>query len=356
MTIPLNSRDAMFTLLRDLNFSAVPSLLRKKATEIKDVKGEVGRSQTLQEIRQLTSKITGLMPHQRTLFTHISFAERMQKITNEANFRSLIAAEQNELNGNGSSAELTSQLMDKHDPYIKTLRLTCIRCLANGGLPQKDFDTTRELFLHTYGYEHIFSLYNLEKAGLLFASSPKAVPFRSLAKQFHLLNPSVDVHAQQHLSYAYTGYCPLLVRYVERALTPVWIDQLEALNALPGGDAFAFQSTPARETLPNARPPSIVFSSAPSLSISGASPPPSPATTATSSSDSSGQTSTRPLPTVLVFLGGVTYGEIAALRLLAKQPNVGPIIIVTTRVITGNRFIGALIHSKFDTLAEWTLV
>ncbi|MDP2439063.1 MAG: Sec1 family protein, partial [archaeon] len=226
--VPLNSSDALFKQIRDLNIAAIPSFLKQKATEIKQTKEQVRTLKTLWEIKQLTSKISDLLPHQRTLLTHISFAERIQKISNEANFRNFVVAEQAELSGDTSCMDLLTTMMDKDEPLVKVLRLACLRSLCVGGFPPKEFDAFREQLLHTYGFDHLFSLYHLEKLGLLFSSGPKLAPFRQIAKQLQLLHPAVDVHKASHPAYTYSGYSPLSVRYVEKACAPAWIEQSDA--------------------------------------------------------------------------------------------------------------------------------
>jgi hypothetical protein len=45
--------------------------------------------------------------------------------------------------------------------------MICLQSVINGGLKQKLFDFYRREILQTYGFEHILTLDNLEKAGLL---------------------------------------------------------------------------------------------------------------------------------------------------------------------------------------------
>lgn len=47
------------------------------------------------------------------------------------------------------------------------LRLLCLYSVVQNGLKAKSFDFFRREIIHTYGFETILTLNNLEKAGLL---------------------------------------------------------------------------------------------------------------------------------------------------------------------------------------------
>ena len=45
------------------------------------------------------------------------------------------------------------------------LRLFCLQSLSTGGIRAGRFDGIRKLIVQTYGYRHMFTICNLEKAG-----------------------------------------------------------------------------------------------------------------------------------------------------------------------------------------------
>ena len=49
---------------------------------------------------------------------------------------------------------------------IKIFRLLCIQSVTAGGIRTNKLDSVRRLIAQTYGYEHLFTLLNLEKAGI----------------------------------------------------------------------------------------------------------------------------------------------------------------------------------------------
>lgn len=53
---------------------------------------------------------------------------------------------------------------------------------------------------------------------------------------------------------------------------------------------------------------------------------------------------------VVMFIGGVTFAEIAALRFLSKQPECdAEFLIATTKVVNGNTFIAQFIPDAVRT-------
>ncbi|KAM3244551.1 hypothetical protein ACQJBY_056087 [Aegilops geniculata] len=63
--------------------------------------------------------------------------------------------------------EYIEEIIQKQEPIETVLRLLVLFSLTNAGLPKKNFDYLRREILHSYGFEHMPLLYNLEKAGLV---------------------------------------------------------------------------------------------------------------------------------------------------------------------------------------------
>ena len=49
------------------------------------------------------------------------------------------------------------------------MRLFCLQSLSTGGIRAGRFDGIRKLIAQTYGFRHMFTISNLEKAGLIVA-------------------------------------------------------------------------------------------------------------------------------------------------------------------------------------------
>ena len=112
-----------------------------------------------------------------------------------------------------------------------------------------------------------------------------------------------DLIEPNDISYAYNGYAPMIVRLVEKATSQGgWNSMKDLLKRIPGESNF-----PSDET--------DIFS-----------------------------TSVDKQFILLVFIGGITYGELAAIRLLNKKNRNKKFIVLTT----------CMINSKtiFDTLKK----
>ncbi|KAG8146035.1 hypothetical protein E2320_012455 [Naja naja] len=115
-------------------------------------------------------------------------------------------------------------------PLIKILRLVCLQSVCNSGLKQKVLDHYKREILQTYGYEHILTLNNLEKAGLLKPQLGSRNNYPTIRKTLRLWmddNPN-------DISYVYSGYAPLSVRLAQLLARPGWRSIEEVLKILPG--------------------------------------------------------------------------------------------------------------------------
>ena len=60
---------------------------------------------------------------------------------------------------------------------------------------------------------------------------------------------------------------------------------------------------------------------------------------------------------MVMFVGGITFAEVAALRFLSRQPSCdADFVITTTKVVNGNSFLSEFIPSSVQTcMAQATL-
>lgn len=144
--------------------------------------------------------------------------------------------------------------------------------------------------------------------------------------------PDHELGEEPHdLSYVYAGYAPLSVRLVHMMLTAT--PQLdEMLKILPGPNLSYRQGgggpPAASAAAPSAEPASVGKAAAEAASGAGAAD------------------AARPPVTLVVFLGGVTFAEITALRWLGR--NATPkreYLIATTHITNGDRLMESVIES-----------
>ncbi|XP_065745723.1 vacuolar protein sorting-associated protein 33A isoform X2 [Phocoena phocoena] len=200
-------------------------------------------------------------------------------------------------------------IAQKH-PLIKVLRLVCLQSVCNSGLKQKVLDYYKREILQTYGYEHILTLYNLEKAGLLKPQTGGRNTYPTVRKTLRLWMDDVNEQNPTDISYVYSGYAPLSVRLAQLLSRPGWRSIEEVLRILPGPHFEERQPLPTglqKKRQPGENRVTLIF-----------------------------------------FLGGVTFAEIAALRFLSQLEDGGTeYVIATTKLINGASWIESLMEKPF---------
>ncbi|GFP96998.1 vacuolar protein-sorting-associated protein 33 homolog [Phtheirospermum japonicum] len=289
MKVPLNSSDKLFKETRDLNFEVVVQVdpfvgvdiyfgmlvLRQKATSMKQDYTDISTTtQTVSELKDFVKKLNSLPEMTR----HINLAQHLSTLTSKPSFPGRLDMEQ-------------------------TL------------LEAQSYDM-REL-LHSYGFEHIATLINLEKAGL-FRKQDSRSNWLTIKRALQLLVEDTNTTNPNDISYVFSGYAPLSVRLVQQAIRSGWRPIEEILRLLPGPHSETkrggFSSIPSYDTLPG--------------SLNSLEKP----------------ADGRRALVLVVFIGGVTFAEISALRFLSSQEGMAyDLIVGTTKIVNGQTLIETFI-------------
>ncbi|XP_077062920.1 vacuolar protein sorting-associated protein 33A [Siphateles boraxobius] len=313
--LQLNSAEELYAEIRDKNFNAVGAALSKKAKIISAAFEERHNAKTVGEIKQFVSQLPHMQAARSSLANHTSIAELVKDITiSEAFFESL-TVEQEFMTGVDTDKVSTyiEDCIAQKDPLIKILRMVCMQSVCNNGLKQKVLDFYKKEILQTYGYEHILTVKNLEKVGLLKAQSTVRNNYPTIRKTLKLWMEDANEQNPNDISYVYSGYAPLSVRLTQVLARPGWRSIEEVLKILPGPHFEERQQVPTG--LHKKRQP--------------------------------GENRT----TLVFFLGGVTYAEIAALRFLSNMEDSGTeYIIATTKLINGTSWIKSLMDHPEENL------
>ena len=125
-------------------------------------------------------------------------------------------------------------------------------------------------------------------------------------KKLQLIFDNVDINDPNDISYTYNGYAPMFVRLIEKAISPGgWSTIKDLLKKIPGDTNF-----PSDET--------DIFT-----------------------------TSVDKQFILLVFIGGITYGELAAIRLLNKKNRNKKFIVITTGMINTKKIFDSLKKGEY---------
>ncbi|KAL1556349.1 Vacuolar protein-sorting-associated protein 33 [Salvia divinorum] len=314
--VPLNSSDKLFRETRDLNFEVVVQVLRQKATSMKQDYTEISTTtQTVSELKDFVKKLNSLPEMTR----HINLAQHLTTFTSKSIFAERLDMEQTlvEAQSYDICFDYIEELLCKQEPLEKVLRLLILFSITNSGLPKKHFDYLRRELLISYGPEHINTLDSLEKAGLLRKQDSRG-NWLTIKRALQLLVEDTDTTNPNDISYVFSGYAPLSIRLVQHAIRSGWRSLEEILKLLPGPQLETkrggFSSIPSYDTLPG------------------------------SLNSSEKLANGRRDLVLVVFVGGVTFAEISALRFLSSQEGMAyDLIIGITKVVNGRTLIETFI-------------
>ncbi|KNC51656.1 vacuolar protein sorting-associated protein 33A [Thecamonas trahens ATCC 50062] len=317
---PLNSNDKLYTEIRDHNFAILGPLLHAKAEGVRqsyDMRHEV---QTISDVKAYVGTFKDAQAEHKSLTVHTNITEALMRVTRADAFHRQLEAEQAMLNSvdSASTVAYIEECINKQEPLTKVLRLICILSLTLNGVKSKMFDFLRREIVQAYGFEHMFTLHNLEKLGLFKRSEGKS-SFPLLVKNFNLLPDEVNEADPDDISYVFSGYAPLSVRLIELASRPgSWAAIPRPVAALIPEPMFeAQQEIPQGISLHDDLPP--------------AAPGADPADAMRS------EAAQRSRVTLVVYIGGIAYAELAAIRFLASAATDRreDFIVATTKLISG---------------------
>lgn len=362
VALPLNNSDGVFKECRDLSIEALGSYLQEKAISTRkrysDFRDNKDTS-SFSDLHSFIKKIPELRKEYKSLHQHINIAERLKQTTDSYAFRQHWQAERGVLEGEPMLDQVEELIVEDTERVhiFKCLRLFCLISLTGNGVQAKKFDYLRKLIVHTYGFEHLFTIMNLEKAGLLkrkdnvlldTSSTSSSPMWISLRHNLRLINEGVNMVSPDDLAYVTAGFAPLLARLVQ-GLSGVSLGGsfAEALKLLPGplleftqvpGAPFEElndvlerskkQSNPAESTAEESNDPFMTQSSlVPFFSEDEEAP------------------GKRKKVLLVFFVGGLSYVEIAALRHLSNDPAFPFSIIIGTTSV-GSSLLKSLVHTS----------
>jgi len=210
------------------------------------------------------------------------------------------------------------------------LRLLCIESCVGAGLRPKDLEFFKREILQAYGYHHILTLDALEKLQLLQsratvqATANTRTSYSNLRKLLRLIVDEVNEHDPDDISYVYSGYAPLSVRLVQCVIQKQYLQITtkggKGVGGGPDVNVVGAGSTGWKgfeEALRNVK----------GKTVDEVQRGEDKAVRARMILN--GQNEKR--MTIVFFLGGCTYTEIAALRFIGKQQEGMATMVLTPR-------------------------
>ncbi|KAF9942459.1 hypothetical protein BGZ67_001441 [Mortierella alpina] len=335
--VPLNGGDKLFEELRDLNFAVVGGLLNKVAKRINADYEERHNAKTVPQIRQFITKMGGLAAEHQSLRLHTALAEEIMNYTMTDDFNRILEVQQNVVAGiaTNKEPEYIEEMINKQAKLVPVLRLLCLYSMVNNGLKPKQYDFFRKEILETYGFEHIQTLENLRRLGMLTKQVTTKNTYSLVRTALSLIVDEVNEHAPNDISYVYSGYAPLSVRLVQCVVQQGKGGKPGAASG-PGGKSSGSAGGGWKGFENVLRMlPGRTFDE--TQRVEDGQP--------RSSKKMNGQ----PKISLVFFLGGCTFTEISATRFLASQEGgMRDFVICTTQILNGNTLVDALVQKVPD--------
>jgi len=323
----------LFDELRDVNLTLLQQKLEGKARRLTPkylkLKGTLVQNEkegsllSEKELNRLLPKFAVLQSNYQALQIHTNLTDKVIRATQRPTFLACLRFEQRLIaTGDVGRDPLLDQAIQAGEKIHVVLRLLSLYSTVNGGLQPPAYNRYRAMVLDRYGMQHTSTLHNLETAGLL--TPPGGRPtYPKLRELLRLIVPEAQNGEASDIAYTCSGYAPLSIRLVEAAADDGW--QNEELRRLRNvlGPVFEYTLNEAGE-LVNDDDDSQTKSKRRG--------------TRSRSRESHKSSRNEPKVALVFIIGGMTYSEAAALRLLSSQGRT-EYLAGTTNLISGDSFL-----------------
>ena len=313
--LDLSKNDKFYTRIKDYNYNKIKFFLNNKLKEHNKLLEESKvKSTSLSQIQENILKIKLLKEERPSLVNQINLIDYITKLKKLPKEQLFLFYEQTLLLGESSSTifeSIEDEITQKGDLY-KIIRILCIYSLINGGIKNKIFDQLRRDILNIYGFQEIFFLNNLEKMKMLKSYDSSNLFYYDINKKLKLIDDSVDLNNPNDAAYSFSGYCPILVRLIEKAISKGWNSIKDVLKKLSTDFEYPNDELEILNNNDNKEKKYIL----------------------------------------LVFIGGITYGELASIRYLNNKLNDKKFIVLTTGMINSKKIFNSLRQGKYKYLAK----
>ncbi|KAF7307459.1 hypothetical protein MIND_00540300 [Mycena indigotica] len=352
--------DPLLSELRDLNFSSVGKRLNKVARRLEeDYKGR-HQAKTVAQLKDFVGKLGGLQSEHQALRLHTGLSELLVPLTRTEIFNKTLEIQQNLL----ASYEVNSQVAAIEDLLAQgadmqtVLRLLCLASLTAGGVKSKALENLKREILQAYGYNFLPLLLSLSSSPLnllipnpLAANSPlnsSKYPFAGLRKSLRLLiddTPEALDEVENDISFVYSGYAPISVRLVQCVAQKGGVlsnpAEKEKSEGSKGQTPVKVQAHP----IAGWRGFEDILATIPGETVDIVQGGKGGPNSVTASMTSLLRPLQKPTTTVVFFLGGCTYTEIAALRWVGRQNRGRRFLVATTGIVNGNNLFESIAGS-----------
>ena len=290
--IDLSSKDKFYTNIKDYNLGKIRNIFPERMAELN---------------KENKEKLTKEKKNEKnSLNNHINILEYINKKQIKPLFKFYYNFEKSLLKGesNNKIFDFIDDEMSKKTDKYNLLRLLSLECAIHSGIKNKILEQIKKDYLNVYGYQDLFLLRNLEKVGILKVLDGQNF-YNEANKKLQLIYGSVDLNIPNDVSYAYIGYAPIILRLVEKGVSQGWCSIKDVLKKIPGDSNFP---TDESDMINNTVDKQFIL---------------------------------------LIFIGGITYGELAGIRLMNKKNRNKKFIVITTGIINSKKIFESLTKGEY---------
>ncbi len=185
-------------------------------------------------------------------------------------------------------------------PLEKVLRLLCMISLTEGGIRDKQYKHFKQEVIQNYGFQHLVTLHNLDKMGLLTKHGNQKSNWDRIKKAFSLVQEDINMDAPTDACYVHAGMAPLVARLVEKGLKGEWDRMADNMDKYLPGKTIRSKQT---KKIPDPK--------------------------------------TKKQFHLVYLIGGVTRAEVSAIRFIGKKLK-KEIVVCTSQMLNGNSLMKIL--------------
>ena len=304
--------DKFYYMIKNYNFDKLRIFLSRRLYNQTKHLNSAAKNKNFEDIQQNLKMIQSIKEERASLSNHINIADFISKKITTPRAKRRLQLEQTILSGDKDCLDFIheyyeTEMARKGDPY-ELLKLFCLENLVFGGVKGKIYDSFKNDFLLTYDEKLFFLIKNLEELKILKKGGSSKL-FQICLEKLNLCNEKVNLFHPDDTSYVFSGFSPLSIRLIEKAITQGWSSiQKDVLKNFICEINYPEDERPIIE---------------PQLENN---------------------------VILLVFIGGITYSEIAAIRYLNKSPKYSKykFLIITTQVISGNSFFDSIKSDQLE--------
>ena len=313
LKLDLSNQNKFYTMIKDYSFNKIRVFLPNRLQIHSKILEEGKKITDLKKIQLGLERVKLMKEERQSLTDSINIADFLSNQQKSPLYRLSLMFEQGLLVG-----ELPNELHNFYDNLMGQknnkdliLKLLCLESLVQSGIKSKFYDDLKRDFFNIFGFQEVFLWNNLEKMNILKKEDRKYIYYKA-NKGLNLISENVNLMEPNDISYVYGGYSPISVKLIENCVKNGWNNIKYLLNDLPGETLFPENE---KEIL-NCKDKNFIL---------------------------------------LVFIGGITYSEIAAIRYLNKELKFIKFIILTTHIITTKRFFDNVNTFSLDIKEQMTL-